>query len=75
MPRPMTGEPDAAGDERRRATTARTTPPHRTVKAALSPGDGAVVGVGMPVVVRLDAAVHDPGAVGWNVPFEEWKRG
>jgi lipoprotein-anchoring transpeptidase ErfK/SrfK len=53
---------DRNGAERWVSGMARTAPAVRTVKAALSPGDGAVVGVGMPVVVRLDAPVQDPAA-------------
>jgi lipoprotein-anchoring transpeptidase ErfK/SrfK len=53
---------DRTGSQRRVSGTATTAPAERTLKAALSPGDGAVVGVGMPVVVRLDAPVVDPAA-------------
>ena len=53
---------DAAGDERKRPLVVRTSAPERVVSAALSPGDEAVVGVGQPVVVRLDAEVTDPDA-------------
>ena len=53
---------DAGGDQRWQAMQAITAAAEQTVKAALSPGDDAVVGVGMPVVVRLDRPVQDPAA-------------
>lgn len=48
---------DKAGKERTLALSTRTTPPSKTLHAVLSPGDGNVVGVGMPVIVTLDRAV------------------
>ena len=53
---------DAAGDERKRPLVVRTSAPTQVVTAGLSPGDDAVVGVGQPVVVRLDAPVRDAAA-------------
>jgi lipoprotein-anchoring transpeptidase ErfK/SrfK len=53
---------DAAGTQRWQPVVATTSKAEQTVSAALSPGDDAVVGVGQPVVVRLDAAVDDPAA-------------
>ena len=49
---------DAGGDVRRLPKVARTTPAERIVHARVSPGDDAVVGVGMPVVVDLDLPVE-----------------
>ncbi len=51
---------DAGGRTTRVPLVARTSPADRVVHAVLSPGDDAVVGVGMPVVVRLDEPVKDP---------------
>ncbi len=48
---------DKAGKLRRLAVSTRTTPPSKTLHAVLTPGDGDVVGVGMPVIVTLDRAV------------------
>jgi lipoprotein-anchoring transpeptidase ErfK/SrfK len=53
---------DAAGQERTRPLVVRTAAAERVLTAALSPGDDAVVGVGMPVTVRLDGPVSDPAA-------------
>ena len=51
---------DAAGTARPVTLSVRTTPASHLLHAALSPGDDAVVGVGQPVVVRLDRPVNDP---------------
>ena len=51
---------DRAGTEREVALNTRTTLPSRTLHAVLSPGDGKVVGIGMPVVVTLDQPVTEP---------------
>jgi len=48
---------DDAGESRALTLTVRTTPATRVLHAVLSPGDGAVVGVGQPVVVTLDHPV------------------
>jgi lipoprotein-anchoring transpeptidase ErfK/SrfK len=53
---------DGAGGERWQPAQVTTAPADKTLKAALSPGDDAVVGVGMPVIVRLDGPVKDPAA-------------
>lgn len=45
---------DAAGRARTSSMSARTTAAQRTLKARLSPGDAAVVGVGTPVAVTFD---------------------
>lgn len=50
---------DAAGELRPMTLAVRTAPATRVVRATLSPGDGAVVGVGQPVVVRLSRPVKD----------------
>lgn len=50
---------DRAGKARTLAVSTRTTPPSKTLHAVLSPGDGNVVGVGMPVILTLDRAVPD----------------
>lgn len=47
---------DSAGHQVQRPLVVRTTAPAHTIKAVLNPGDNAVVGVGMPVEVTLDAA-------------------
>ena len=48
---------DDAGETRPLTLAARTTAATRVLHAVLSPGDGAVVGVGQPVVVTLDHPV------------------
>lgn len=48
---------DAAGAEHPLTLTVRTSPATSVLHATLSPGDGAVVGVGQPVIVRLDRPV------------------
>jgi lipoprotein-anchoring transpeptidase ErfK/SrfK len=48
---------DAGGGARVLSLVIRTTPATRVLHAVLSPGDGAVVGVGQPVVVHLDQPV------------------
>ena len=50
---------DSAGEPRPLTLSVRTTPATRVVHATLSPGDDAVVGVGQPVIVRLDQPVED----------------
>ncbi len=40
------------------ALEATTTPPGKTVTVSLAPGDGAVVGVGQPLIVKLSAPVR-----------------
>jgi len=53
---------DSAGRTRTVPLTAKTTAAQRLLTAALSPGDGAAVGVGQPVAVRLDNPVTSPAA-------------
>lgn len=53
---------DSAAVLHRVALRAVTAPAEHLVKAALSPGDDSVVGVGRPVQVTLDRAVTDPAA-------------
>lgn len=53
---------DIAGAEHSSTLTVRTTPAAKVLHARVSPGDGAVVGIGMPVIVRLDLPVKDPAA-------------
>jgi lipoprotein-anchoring transpeptidase ErfK/SrfK len=48
---------DKAGDARAATLAVQTTPATRILKAVISPGDGDVVGVGMPLAVYLDAPV------------------
>ncbi|MGB8652702.1 MAG: Ig-like domain-containing protein [Mycobacteriales bacterium] len=48
---------DRAGTSHTVVLAPRTSAPATTLHATLSPGDGNVVGVGMPVVVTLDRAV------------------
>ncbi|MDT7573014.1 MAG: hypothetical protein QOE05_3188 [Actinomycetota bacterium] len=48
---------DKAGEPRAMTLAVHTTPAARVLHAALSPGDGKVVGVGMPVMVTLDHPV------------------
>jgi lipoprotein-anchoring transpeptidase ErfK/SrfK len=50
---------DGAGETHPLTLTIRTTPATRIVHATLSPGDDAVVGVGQPVILRLDHPVKD----------------
>lgn len=49
---------DAAGASHDLPLTVRTTPASRLLKATLSPGDDALVGVGQPVVVALNRRVE-----------------
>lgn len=49
---------DAAGRSHELQLRPRTTPPAHVLKAVLSPGDGKVVGVGLPVIVTLNRAVQ-----------------
>jgi lipoprotein-anchoring transpeptidase ErfK/SrfK len=48
---------DQAGDPRAMRLSVQTTPAERVLHAVLSPGDGNVVGVGMPVILTLDHPV------------------
>lgn len=50
---------DTAGVVRTQLLTGAVRPPAAVVAAALSPGDDRVVGIGQPVVVRLDREVKD----------------
>ena len=50
---------DAAGEARPATLAVKTTPATRVLHAMLSPGDDAVVGIGQPVVVRLDRPVKN----------------
>ena len=50
---------DGAGETHPLTLTIRTTPATQILHATLSPGDDAVVGVGQPVIVRLDRPVKD----------------
>jgi lipoprotein-anchoring transpeptidase ErfK/SrfK len=49
---------DKAGAPRPMSLAVRTTPAARILHAVLSPGDGKVVGVGMPLAVTLDHPVE-----------------
>jgi lipoprotein-anchoring transpeptidase ErfK/SrfK len=49
---------DRAGHAHQLQLTPRTTAPAHVLKAVLSPGDGKVVGVGLPVIVTLSRAVN-----------------
>jgi lipoprotein-anchoring transpeptidase ErfK/SrfK len=51
---------DKAGESRPMTLAVRTAPAARILHAVLSPGDGSVVGVGMPLVVTLDHPVESP---------------
>ena len=51
---------DKAGEARAMTLAVHTTPAARVLHAVLSPGDGSVVGVGMPVVVTLNHPVKSP---------------
>lgn len=53
---------DGAGVEHGATLAVRTTPATKVLHARVSPGDGAVVGIGMPVIVRLDLPVKDKAA-------------
>ena len=81
---------DAAGHEREVAVNTRTALPAKVLTAVVSPGDGKVVGVGQPVVVRLSQPVEgkddraavvsrlrvdQPGAWRWMSPTELHYRG
>jgi lipoprotein-anchoring transpeptidase ErfK/SrfK len=48
---------DGAGKTHQLRLAPRTTAPAHVLKAVLSPGDGKVVGVGMPVIITLNRAV------------------
>jgi lipoprotein-anchoring transpeptidase ErfK/SrfK len=48
---------DKAGQPRSMTLVVRTTPAERILHATLSPGDGDVVGVGMPLIVTLNHPV------------------
>ena len=48
---------DKAGEPRAMTLAVHTTPAARVLHAVLSPGDGSVVGVGMPLVVTLNHPV------------------
>ncbi|MCW2669929.1 MAG: ErfK/YbiS/YcfS/YnhG family protein [Frankiales bacterium] len=49
---------DNAGKTHQLQLRPRTTAPAHLLKAVLSPGDGNVVGVGMPVIITLNRAVN-----------------
>jgi lipoprotein-anchoring transpeptidase ErfK/SrfK len=49
---------DKAGKTHQLQLRPRTTAPAHLLKAVLSPGDGNVVGVGMPVIITLNRAVN-----------------
>jgi hypothetical protein len=49
---------DTAGKTHQLQLRPRTTAPAHLLKAVLSPGDGNVVGVGMPVIITLNRAVN-----------------
>ena len=49
---------DRAGKTHQLTLSPRTTPPAHVLKAVLSPGDGKVVGVGLPVIITLNRAVY-----------------
>ncbi|MCU1587212.1 MAG: ErfK/YbiS/YcfS/YnhG family protein [Frankiales bacterium] len=51
---------DAAGRAKTIALALRTALPAHTLHAVLSPGDGKVVGVGMPVIATLDQRITSP---------------
>lgn len=53
---------DGAGQARRIPLEVRTTPADRLMRVTLSPGDGALVGVGMPVSARFDRPVTGTAA-------------
>lgn len=53
---------DSAGRTHSSALQVRTTPAAKVLHARVSPGDGAVVGIGMPVIVRLDLPIEDKAA-------------
>jgi lipoprotein-anchoring transpeptidase ErfK/SrfK len=48
---------DTAGKAQQVALTPATTPASKVLKAVVSPGDGKVVGIGLPVIVTLNRAV------------------
>ena len=48
---------DEGGDTEPMSLTVHTTPAARVLHAVISPGDGNVVGVGMPLIVTLDQPV------------------
>jgi len=48
---------DKVGDPRAMTLVVRTTPASKILHATISPGDGSVVGVGMPLAVTLDRPV------------------
>ena len=49
---------DNAGRTHQLRLTPKTTPPTHVLTAVLSPGDGKVVGIGLPVIVTLNRAVQ-----------------
>jgi lipoprotein-anchoring transpeptidase ErfK/SrfK len=49
---------DKGGQTHELSLNPRTTAPTKVLKAVLSPGDGKVVGVGMPVIVTLNRPVN-----------------
>ncbi len=49
---------DRAGESRPMTLAVQTTPATRVLRAVLSPGDGNVVGVGMPLIVNLNHPVR-----------------
>jgi lipoprotein-anchoring transpeptidase ErfK/SrfK len=51
---------DAAGRTKTIPLSLRTTPPARVLNAVISPGDGKVVGVGMPVIITLNHPITAP---------------
>jgi lipoprotein-anchoring transpeptidase ErfK/SrfK len=51
---------DKAGESRAMTLAVHTTPAARVLHAVLSPGDGSVVGVGMPLAVTLNHPVKSP---------------
>ena len=53
---------DLAGELRTLQATVRTRAAQDLLGAGLAPGDGRVVGIGQPVVLRLDRPVEDPAA-------------
>jgi lipoprotein-anchoring transpeptidase ErfK/SrfK len=53
---------DGAGTARPASLVVRTVPASKVLHARVSPGDGTVVGIGMPVQVVLDRPVKDKAA-------------
>src|SRR4051812_7364334 len=50
------------GTVTRSVRTVRTVAPPRSLRATITPGDGATVGVGQPVIVTFNSAVRDHAA-------------